>query len=443
MKVLLVDDEEGIRTSITQYLALESIEADTARNGLSAQRILQQQCYDGVVLDVRMPGLDGLELLRWIRNHGPSVPVIMMSAFGEVPDAVEAMKLGAEDYLVKPFDPAELVLRLQRAVERCRLRNQVQAAAATAAPRDESRNERMHEVYRVIARAAPSNSTVLITGESGTGKEVLARRVHQLSPRRDNPFVPVNLAGLPESLLESELFGYERGAFTGAERRKSGLFETAQAGTLFLDEIGDLPIALQVKLLRVIQEKRIQRLGGTGSVPVDVRFVAATHRNLEKRIAEGAFREDLFYRMNVIRVDLPPLRERREDIVALAEQFLRRIALETGRNALRLSDDALEWLCEYHFPGNVRELENLIERAAILSESPELTARQFAEPNGENPRSARSPQPSGGTLRALERDAILAALHRHEGNRTRAAEELGITRRTLFNKIQGYWLSRL
>ena len=440
MTILLVDDEAGIRDSIAQYLSLEKIKTETAQNGLSAQRILQERYYDGVVLDVKMPGMDGLELLRWIREHGPSVPVIMISAFGEVPDAVEAMKLGAEDYLVKPFDPAELVLRLQHAVERYRLRNQLQAGPAATAGGEDTRNERMREVHRVIARAALSNSTILITGESGTGKEVLARRIHALSPRRENPFVPVNLGGVPESLLESELFGYERGAFTGADRRKAGLFETGQSGTLFLDEIGDMPPALQIKLLRVIQEKRIQRLGGTGSIPIDVRFIAATHRDLEERVAAGAFREDLFYRMNVIRVDLPPLRERPEDIPALAEQFLRRIAAETGRTELRFTDDALEWLRGYHFPGNVRELENLIERAAILSESPVLTARQFGDRPADGPPELFRTLQNGGTLRDLERAAIRDALHRHEGNRTRAAAELGITRRTLFNKIREYGL---
>ncbi|MCK4516389.1 MAG: sigma-54-dependent Fis family transcriptional regulator, partial [Spirochaetaceae bacterium] len=313
MKVLIVDDEPNIRNSVADLCKTEDMDAETASNGLAAQKLLTEEHFDVLVLDIRMPGMDGIELLRWMKEEGPTVPTIMISAYGDVQDAVGAMKLGAVDYLVKPFDPDELLLRIRRAGDEQVIRRQVQASAQ-GTELWESSNPLMQGVYKLALRVAPTDSTVLVTGETGTGKEVIARYVHSQSKRSDGPFVPINLGGIPDQLLESELFGYERGAFTGADGRKQGRFELSAGGTLFLDEIGEMPLHLQVKLLRVIQDRKLQRLGGTGSIPIDARIVAATNRDLQAQVNEGAFREDLYYRLNVIQLHVPPLRERPEDI---------------------------------------------------------------------------------------------------------------------------------
>lgn len=433
MKVLIVDDEPNIRDAVAELCRAEQLDAQAASNGLAAQKLLSEERFDVVVLDIKMPGMDGIELLRWMKEAGPAVPTIMVSAYGDVQDAVGAMKLGAVDYLVKPFDPDELLLRIRRAGEEQAIRRQIQVAS-DAGDLWESGNPLMQEVYRLALRVAPTESTVLITGETGTGKEVIARFVHTNSVRATGPFVPINLGGFPDQLLESELFGFERGAFTGAESRKQGLFELAAGGTLFLDEVGEMPLHLQVKLLRVIQDRKLQRLGGTGSIPIDARIVAATNRNLESQVADGTFREDLFYRLNVIQLELPPLRDRPEDIAPLATHFIRRYRERTGSAVDGISAEAVERLQGYRFPGNVRELENLIERAMILADGMELKPRDF--PIGE----AAVRKPRAGTLRDMERQAIIEALHRHEGHRQNAADELGITRRTLLNKINEYEL---
>jgi len=454
MRILVIDDEKNLRESIVEYLSLEKIEAVAASSGEEGQVLLQREVFDAVVLDLKMPGISGIELLRWIRDAGPEVPVIMMSAFGEVQDAVNAMKLGARDYLVKPFDPEELVLRLRRIEEEQSLRRRVLARSEGEGWVGESPS--ILQIRKLVEKVAPTHSTVLITGESGTGKEVLAREIHRLSTRKNGPFVPVNLGGIPDTLVESELFGYERGAFTGADRRKEGMFEIASSGTLFLDEIGDMPIHLQVKLLRAIQERKIQRLGGTGFIPIDVRIIAATNRDLEAKVKEGSFREDLFYRLNVIRIHLPPLRDRREDIPLLAVHFLEKVSRTMGIPAKRFSPEALEALQQYSFPGNIRELENMVERACILAEGHVILPRDLGigpkasvtlEGNQNTPHHAQDPRGSeastdsrGKTLniKELEREAILEALRRNKGNRTRAARELGFTRRTLLNKIKEY-----
>jgi two-component system response regulator AtoC len=434
MRVLVVDDERNIRQSIERYLKMEGIEAVTAENGLSAQRLLGEEAFAAGIIDLRMPGMDGLALLRWLREEGQRLPVIMISAYGEIRDAVEAMKLGAEDYVVKPFDPEELVVRLKHILANRRLADEVELGSRTAPQGllELGGTPRMRELAAMVEKVADSPSTVLITGESGTGKEVIARRIHALSSRAEAPFVAINIAGMPETLLESELFGYERGAFTGAERRKIGMFELASSGTLFLDEIGDMPLHLQVKLLRVLQERRIQRLGSTQPVPVDARFIAATHQDLSAKVLEGSFREDLFYRLNVIRLEVPPLRERLDDLPLLAGQILVRLKARLGRAARAIAPEALEALRSYPFPGNVRELENLLERAMIFAEGDALGLSDLALP-----RAAR-PLPSPESLDGLERQAIIAALQRWEGHRTRAAAELGISRRTLLNKIRQY-----
>ncbi len=435
MRLLIVDDEKNIRTSIVDFFRMEGFETAEAQNGLAAQKLLVEQSFDGVVLDLRMPGMDGLTLLRWLRSEGRQIPVVMISAYGDIEDAVTAIKEGAGDYLVKPFDPTELLLRVQRTIEDHILRTRASLL------NDEQRftdteNPAMREIYALADKVAPKDATVLLTGESGTGKEVMARRIHALSKRADRPFVPINIGGVPENLVESELFGYERGAFTGAETRKRGMIETASSGTLFLDEIGDMPMQLQVKLLRVIQDRKIQRLGGTGVIPVDVRIIAATNADLEQRVADGRFREDLFYRLNVIRIHLPPLRDRPEDIPVLARHFLRVMRDRTGSQVTEIAPEALRKLQSYRFPGNVREMENMIERAVILAESETLHAADFTLPDANG--TAAVQQSPVGTLKDMEREMIHTALLRHEGHRQNAAEELGISRRTLLNKIKQY-----
>jgi two-component system response regulator AtoC len=436
VRVIVVDDERNIRQSIERYLQLEGIEVVTAENGLSAQRLLRDEAFAAGIIDLRMPGMDGLALLRWLREEGQRLPVIMISAYGEIRDAVEAMKLGAEDYVVKPFDPEELMVRLKHILANRRLAAEVELGSRMA-PQDLpelGQTPRMRELAAMIEKVADTPSTVLITGDSGTGKEVIARRIHALSSRADAPFVAVNIGGIPETLLESELFGHERGAYTGAERRKLGMFELATSGSLFLDEIGDMPLHLQVKLLRVLQERRIQRLGSTQPVPVDARFIAATHHDLTARVREGSFREDLFYRLAVIRLEVPPLRERLDDLPLLAGQILVRLNAKLGKTVRGLTPEALEALRAYPFPGNVRELENLLERALIFTGSDTLGLSDLALPQTVGP----LPPPPAATLDSLERQAILQALQRWEGNRTRAAAELGISRRTLLNKIKQY-----
>lgn len=457
MRVLIVDDERQIALSLKEYFEPDGIDVDIAQDGLSGKRKLEEEPYDVLISDLRMPGLDGLQLLRWTKEEGPDIPVIMISAHGEIRDAVEAMKTGAYDYLVKPFDPDELLLRIRKAVENRRL--SLSLRAGMGGKKDSGgmigESPAMQEIVRLLGKAAPSGATVLLTGESGTGKEVAARLVHRLSGR-EGPFVPINMGAFPEHLLESELFGYEKGAFTGADARKQGFFESAQGGTLFLDEIAELPLHLQVKLLRVLQEKKVQRLGSLKGTPIDVRFVAATNRDLEKEVRTGAFREDLYYRINIIRVRLPALRERREDIPLLAGAFLARFSADLGRKIEGFSEEALNVLMNYDFPGNVRELENAIERACILSESELLQPRDFdfmapreppaaaARPNEKSPVASDGSKGEGTakapTLEELEIRAIAAALARNSGHREKTAAELGITRRTLLNKIKEYKL---
>ena len=443
MRVLVVDDEKRMVESLSGYLKLENIDCATASDGSEAARLVEESFFDAVVTDLRMPGMDGLAFLRWVKEEGPALPVIVISAHGEVKDAVEAMKLGAYDYLVKPFDPDELVLRIRKAVSERKAQGRLEAGKRREGGKTELVGESpaIKEVLRLIDKAAPSGATILVTGESGTGKEVAARLIHERSGR-DGPFVPINVGAVPETLLESELFGHEKGSFTGADTRKLGLFEAAQGGTLFLDEIGDLPVHLQVKVLRAIQERKIQRLGATRTLPVDIRFVAATNRDLEAEVREGRFREDLYYRLNVIRIRMPSLRERPGDIGLLAGFFLRKFSGELGRKIESMSPEALTLLESHSFPGNVRELENAIERAMILADGNVLETRDFhlvgglgGREEGHEPRDyfavARS-------LEEVERTAIEAALKRNGWHREKSASELGITRRTLLNKVKDY-----
>jgi len=438
MKVLIVDDEKGMTSSLVDFLALDGIEGVPAAGAAEAEALLGEMPFDALVSDLRMPGKGGLELLDHVREVGMGIPFIMMSAHGEVSEAVEAMKGGAWDYLVKPFDPEELVIRLRKAVAERRALDTLAAGMRGSEEKTGliGQSPAMIAVRKLIAKAAPSPATILLTGESGTGKEVAARSVHALSGR-DGPFVAVNIGALSETLLESELFGHEKGAFTGADARRIGLFEAAQGGTLFLDEIGELPLHLQVKLLRAIQERKVQRLGSTSSIPVDVRLLAATNRDLEAEVKAGRFREDLFYRIDVVRIRLPPLRERGGDRSLLAGHFFTVLTKQLGRKLEGISPLALDLIERHPFPGNVRELSNLIERAIILAEGPLLKPADFR----------LGPESAAGDARAddkpknladLEREAIGEALMRNHWHRERTATELGITRRTLLNKMKEY-----
>jgi len=450
MRVLIVDDEENIRDSIQRLFELEGIEAATAADGVDAAAVLAEQAFDAVVLDLRMPGMDGQQLLERIRAEGLRTPVVMISALGEIADAVTALKAGADDYLLKPFDPTELILKVRAVAAARRREDLVEAGSRTAegGSRLIGESPATRALRRSIAKVAAGNATVLITGDSGCGKEVVAREIHALSPAAQEPFVAINIGGIHEQLIESELFGHEKGAFTGAEARKPGLFELAGAGTIFLDEIGEMPLPLQVKLLRVIQERKSRRLGGTSDIPIAARILSATNRDIEARVKEGRFREDLYYRLNVLRIAVPPLRERLEDIPLLAGFLLERISGRMGRPRCRLSRDALDALSAYDYPGNVRELENILERALIYGEDDEIRAGDLSlgGPAGAGPAglrragaaAGRAPLKAAESLDDLERDAVLRALRKHDGNRTRAAEELGVSRRTILNKIKRY-----
>jgi two-component system response regulator AtoC len=435
MKILIVDDEQDTRETIVRLLEFEHIEARAAENGLAAKRMLEEDVFAAVVTDLNMPGMDGLSLLTWIQQEGPAIPVILMSAYGDIPKAVEAMKLGAQDYIVKPFNPDELLIRLKRILDNQKLQELTETGRQAIQDLQNwiGESPAMVAVKTLVRKIAPTPSTVLITGESGAGKEVVAKTIHQLSPRSAKAFMAINIGGVPENLLESELFGYERGAFTGANARKIGMFELASAGTLFLDEIGDMPIHLQIKLLRVLQERKIYRLGGVQGIPIDVRIISATNKSLEDLIAKGLFRGDLYYRLKVIQVAIPALRERCEDIPLLIGYFLKKYANKLGKNVQGMEPDAIRALQSYPFPGNVRELENMLERAMILAETDNITLQNIGLIAA-----ASKPVTRKGTLENIEKQAILDALARWEGNRTRAAKELDIDRKTLLNKIKEY-----
>ena len=441
-RVLVVDDEPGLRQSLGLLLTDAGYAVTAESDGRKALERALAEPFDLVLCDVRMPEMDGLSFLRSYRSRGGGALVIMMSAYGGEDAALAAMKEGAYDYLPKPFRPDEVVLTLRKAEERERLGRDVAGLRAQLATGPAERgliaeSRAMRAALDLVARVAEHNTTVLITGESGTGKEVIARAIHRASPRAARPFVGINCAAIPESLLESELFGHVRGAFTGATADKAGLFDQADGGTLLLDEIGELPVGLQAKLLRVLQEGEIRRVGDQKTRRVDVRVLAATARDLAAEAAAGRFREDLFYRLNVVAIELPPLSERRADIGPLARHFVARLAQRFGR-PLTLTDGAIAWLEEQEWRGNVRELENTIERTVVLSDGDVLEPGSFAH----TPRPA--PHAPAGKLsdivEAAEREAIAAALGEVAGNRRSAAKRLGVSLRTLFYKMSRYGL---
>lgn len=448
MRVLICDDEENIRQLLGKYLIIDGFDVEMADNGISAQRFIRESRFDAIVLDLKMPGMDGIQLMQWLRDENYRIPIIMVSAYGEISDAVKALKLGAQDYIEKPFDPAEMA-RMLRALE--------DTNASITSDKEQSEAKLLNytflgesvevkKIREVVKKIAPSNATVLITGESGTGKEVVARDIHSQSSVSDGPFVAINIGGVPENLLESELFGYEKGAFTGAVGKKIGMFELASGGTLFLDEIGDMPLFLQVKILRVLQEKTITRLGSTTPIPINARFIAATNKNLDELVRDGHFREDLFYRLNVVRIHIPPLRERKEDIPILSGAIVEKYNEIMGTSIRGFTQEALNSMIKHDFYGNVRELENVIERSLIFADGPlidvgdlDLRPSLFhASEEGHKKDSMAPISEEGFSLRNAEKNAIIHALQRWNGNRTKASEELGVSRRTLISKIAEY-----
>jgi len=450
-KVLVVDDEPGLRQSLGLLLTDAGYAVTAEQNGRRALDRAIAEAFDLVLCDVRMPEMDGLTFLRQYRQRGGSALVIVMSAYGGEDAAIAAMKEGAYDYLPKPFRPDEVVLTLRKAEERERLRQEVVGLKAQLATGPAERgliveSAAMRQALELVTRVAEHSTTVLITGESGTGKEVIARAIHRASPRASKAFVGINCAAIPEALLESELFGHVRGAFTGASVDKTGLFEAANGGTILLDEIGELPLGLQAKLLRVLQESEIRRVGDQKTRRVDARVLAATARDLEAEVRAGRFREDLFYRIHVVVIELPPLRDREDDIAPLSRHFAARLAHRLGR-PLSLSDDAIAWLEQQEWPGNVRELENSIERAAVLNEKAVLDRGDFnaGPPRHEVETGSGVEDVGDGTLRSVvesaERSAIIDALKATDGNRRAAAERLGVSLRTLFYKIERYGIS--
>jgi two-component system response regulator PilR (NtrC family) len=442
-RVLVVDDEAGMREFLSILLRKEGYGIAAAESAEKAMDLMAKGEFDLVISDISMPGLSGIEVLRQARAASPDIPVILITAYASTESAVEALKLGAYDYLVKPFDVEELKTVVRNALEKRRLEteNRILKRELKAKGRLDDLvgdSPRMREVMDLIDRIAPTHSTVLICGESGTGKELAARAIHARSPRHDRPFVSINCGAMPDELLESELFGHARGSFTGAVNAKKGLFEVADGGTLFLDEIGDTTPAMQVKLLRVLQERRIRRVGGTEEAEVNVRVLAATNQDLEQLVRERRFREDLYYRINVIQIKMPPLREKREDIPRLATHFLQKYGALMSKRVVGLEADALRQLQEHDWPGNVRELENVIERAVALARGESITREELSRNLGSAPRPARDlPIELGEQGIDLERELeglrehfMQLALERAQGVQTRAAELLGMSFRS-------------
>jgi two-component system, NtrC family, response regulator PilR len=439
-KILIVDDENNLREMLAILLRREGYDVFQAENGEVGFDKVQELSPDLVISDIKMPKMSGIDFLRSLREQDIDVAVIMMTAFSSTGEAVEAMKLGAYDYITKPFKNDEIRLVIKNALKRKSLEceNRIlkkQLGERFSFKRLIGKSSEMNKLIGLLERIAPSQANVLITGESGTGKELVAQALHNNSDRKEHPFVPINCGAIPENLLESELFGHEKGAFTGADKRKQGLFESANSGTLFLDEIGELPMGMQVKLLRVLQEREFRRVGGTQNLPLDIRLIAATNQDLFVMVSENSFREDLYYRLNVVSVELPPLRTRSDDIPLLIDHFYKQI---TGKDMYVIDKKALEFLLNYQWPGNIRELENLVERCVVLGESNTLTLECLPTQIRQQGRSecvAMDDIPDGFDLEdwlvGMERSLLLKALEKSGGVRKRAAELLGISFRSI------------
>src|SRR5579864_2941202 len=439
--ILIVEDEAKMRRLLELNLGEEGFTTHAAADAETGLKLLSHEKIDLVVTDFKLPGMNGLEFLQAIKRVDAALPVVIMTAYGSVESAVEAMKVGASDYVLKPFSLAEMVLVIRKELDACKLRDENRSLREALGQRYEyvnvvAKGEKMQAVLALVERVAPTNSTVLLGGESGVGKDLIARAIHEHSHRASGPFIKINSTAIPENLLESELFGYEKGAFSGATTSKPGKFELADKGTLFLDEIGDVPPAIQVKLLRVLQERQFERLGGTKTLKVDVRLIAATNRDLRAALEEGTFREDLYYRLNVVPIDIPPLREHKEDIPDLVKHFFARFARENESAPREVSPAALQLLMDYHWPGNVRQLENIIERALALSSSAVIDVNDIhlGKParGGAGSSGGEAPfLPDGMTLEQWEDEMIREAMRRTGGNKSEAARLLGLSRNTL------------
>jgi len=445
--ILVIDDEVAQRDVLTGYLKKKGYKVFSASSGKEGIEIARTNPVDIILSDFKMPDLSGLDVLGQVKKINPEISFVIVTAYGTVENAVKAMRLGAFDYISKPVDLDELDLMIERIIEHKNLKSENQLLKTQLQEKYKitsivSQSQKMEEVINVAARVANSKANVLITGENGTGKEVLAKGIHYLSSRRNAPFVAVNIPALTETLLESELFGHEKGAFTGADKMKKGRFEIAHGGTIFLDEVGDIPQSIQVKLLRVLQEHQFERVGGTEKIEVDVRIIAATNKNLEEKIKDGSFREDLYYRLNVISVKIPPLQERKEDILPMIESFIEKYCKENNKEKLEISKEAADVLMKYNYPGNVRELENIIERAVVLTRSKVITLNDlpmnikgFKE---EKTIAALGKGSLTEQIEAIEKQLIFDALQQSSGNQTKAGKLLGLTERNLRYKLKKY-----
>jgi len=454
-KILVADDEQSMREFLDIMLKKEGYKVSLASNGEEVAKLVENDLFDLVLLDIRMPKLDGISALKKIKANAPETIVIMITAYASADTAIKAMKEGAYDYITKPFKVEEIKLIIKNALEKKNL--QKENVLLKQAVRDRfhfgniiGQSPKMVVLYDLLEKVSPTKTNILVTGESGTGKELVAKAIHYNSPRKEKPFVTLNCGAIPESLIESELFGHMKGAFTDAIATKKGLFEVADEGTIFLDEISELPLLMQVKLLRVLQDKEFKRVGGTEDIRVDVRIIAATNKELEEAVKEKRFRDDLFYRLNVIQIKLPPLRDRREDIQTLANHFLKKYSQELNKNILNISPEALQILLNYEYPGNVRELQNIIERAVALESSPDLTALNLSSYLSEQPLLRKGPIdieiPNEGIdlekmVEDLERTLLLKALDRTKGIKKKAAELLHINFRSMRYRLEKYGLN--
>jgi len=445
-KILLVDDEEIMRSSLSDWLKEDGYYVLAVEDGYKAIEKVQEEEWDLAVVDLKMPKIDGLEVLKRINKIRPQLPVVIITAYATVDTAVTAIKEGAADYIVKPFNPEEISVVIARLVEHQRVLRENIELRKELSRRFEfqdliGKSAKMQKLTEMIKTVAPTKSTILIKGESGTGKELVARAIHALSPRKDSPFIAAACGAIPESLLEAELFGYEKGAFTGAVSQRRGRIELADKGTLFLDEIGDISTKTQVDLLRFIQEREFRRVGGKTPIKVDIRIIAATNKNLEEMISRGEFREDLYYRLNVITIEVPPLRERKEDIPILANHFMEKFSLDTGKKMYGISDQAMKVLMESSWPGNVRQLENVIEHAVVVANELEIQTKDFPR-YFDKQETEKSFSQAHQSLEELEKEHITSVLQSNNWNIRKSALVLGINRVTLYNKIKKYKLTK-